>query len=159
MQIVPEKFLTFFYHEQVTDADIIKAGEISIISHNIDQNVLCKLFYDDLIINEEKDSTRELDLLWLSSWCFTNSRPQWLDCTQSALILEKHPGKSEIIFLPMIEFSASNDSCIYSTIYFIAQQCDGYEFSPVLTFDQPLWWKAMMVVANALISCATRKIN
>jgi hypothetical protein len=62
------------------------AGEIAKISHNIDQNVLCKLFYGDLIMNEEKDPTRELYLLWLSSWCFTNSRPQWLDCPQSALI-------------------------------------------------------------------------
>ena len=110
-------------------------------------------------MNEEKDSTRELDLLWLTSMCFTKSRPQWLGCMQSALISDKHPVKSEIIFLPMIDLSASNDSCIYSTMYFIAQQSQRYGFAPVLTFDQPLWWKATMIVANAPISCPTRNIT
>jgi hypothetical protein len=37
-------------------------------------------------------------------------------------------------------------TCIYSTLIFVAKQARTHHVTPVLTFDQPLWWKAMTIV-------------
>lgn len=74
------------------------------------------------------------------------------------MMARNHPGKADIVFLPMIDLSASNDTCVYSTLYFIANQAKKYNFTPIVTFDQQLWWKAMMIVENAGLECPTRSI-
>ena len=67
-------------------------------------------------------------------------------------------GKSDVVFLPMIDLSASDDTCIYSTLFFIANQGNKYGFNPIFTFDQPLWWKAMVIIAEASLNCPTKQI-
>lgn len=37
-----------------------------------------------------------------------------------------HPGKAEFVFLPMINLSASDENCIYSTLHFIVTQAKSY---------------------------------
>ena len=59
-----------------------------------------------------------------------------------------HPGKSSTVLLPMIDMDSSNMSCIYSTLKFICSQARKLQVTPVLTFDQPLWFKATMIVEN-----------
>ena len=54
-----------------------------------------------------------------------------------------HPGKSSIHFLPMIDM---NPSCDFSTMMFVCSQANKHRFTPVITFDQPLWWKAMNII-------------
>ena len=73
-------------------------------------------------------------------------------------MIAEHPGKANIVFLPMIDLSASNETCIYSTLNFIATQGTRYGFTPTVTFDQPLWWKAMEIIANSSNGCPTRNI-
>ena len=48
----------------------------------------------------------------------------------------------------MIDMEPSNMTCIYSTLIFISEQAKHYSKTPIVTFDQPLWWKALMIVAN-----------
>lgn len=59
----------------------------------------------------------------------------------------KNPGQSNVVFLPMIDSCASDDSCEFSTLLFLAEQAISYEFSPIVTFDQPLYWKGIMIIA------------
>ena len=73
-------------------------------------------------------------------------------------MVAEHPGKSDVVFLPMIDLSASDDTCVYSTLYFIANQGQKCGFHPIVTFDQPLWWKAMLIIAEASLTCPTKKI-
>ena len=56
-----------------------------------------------------------------------------------------HAGKSSILFLPMIDMNPSDVTCVYSTMMYIANHAKQYNCTPVLTFDQPLWWKASMI--------------
>ncbi|KAK6172758.1 hypothetical protein SNE40_016354 [Patella caerulea] len=44
--------------------------------------------------------------------------------------------------------NASDMSCIYSTLRFVVAECKRHQIKPILTFDQPLWWKAQLIVAN-----------
>ena len=39
-------------------------------------------------------------------------------------------------------------TCIYSTLSFISDQASCYEYTPIITFDQPLWWKSLKIVSN-----------
>ena len=37
-------------------------------------------------------------------------------------IVGSHPGKAKMIFLPFIDLPASSETCIYSTLSFVAEQ-------------------------------------
>ena len=59
-----------------------------------------------------------------------------------------HPGKSSIEFLPMTDLDPCDPTCIYSTLKFVVSQARLYDITPVLTFDQPLYWKALMITTK-----------
>ncbi len=98
------------------------------------------------------------DKLWLASWFLKQPRPGWHGTMQSATMIRNHPSVSDIVFLPMIDLAASDDTTIYSTLCFIASQGVRYGFTPIVTFDQQLWWKAMLIIANSSLQCPTRNI-
>ena len=66
-----------------------------------------------------------------------------------AAMIGSHSGKFSILFLPMIDLSASDDSCIESTLSYMSSQARKQGCTPVITFDHPLWWKAAMIVLAA----------
>ena len=57
-----------------------------------------------------------------------------------------YPGKSETIPLPMIDLDPNDLSCIYSTLKFVTGQARKNNCAAILTFDQPLFWKASSIV-------------
>ena len=59
-----------------------------------------------------------------------------------------HPGKSSVTFLPMIDMDPTNMGCIYSTLKFVEAQCKRQHTTPIITFDQPLCWKAQLIVES-----------
>ena len=58
------------------------------------------------------------------------------------------PGKSEVFFLPMIDLSPNDVTCIYSTLVFICDQAKRHSVTPVITFDQPLYIKAQAIISS-----------
>ena len=94
-----------------------------------------------------EDKSRKLDLLWKVSWPLRYPRPGWSGMMQS-VCNGIYPGQSTFTFLPMIDMDPTNMSCIYSTLHFVSSLALRYETTPVLTFDQPLWWKATMIIDN-----------
>lgn len=59
-----------------------------------------------------------------------------------------HPCQSSVVFLPMIDMDPGNMSCVSSTLHFIGQHAQWYGVTPIITFDQPLWWKALQVIRS-----------
>ena len=60
----------------------------------------------------------------------------------------EHPGKSSITFLPMIDMDPGDMSCKkYSTLLFVSAEASSHNVTPVVTFDQPLWWKALTIIS------------
>ena len=53
-------------------------------------------------------------------------------------------GKASIFYMRFIDMPASNEICIKTTLNFIAEQAKKYGFPSMVTFDQPLSWKAFM---------------
>ena len=46
----------------------------------------------------------------------------------------------------MINIQSTDMTCIYSTLHFISNLAAKYKVKSVLTFDQPLWWKAQLII-------------
>lgn len=126
-------------------ADIRDAYKIRVLHVRCDDSVLSKIRYVRIPDFTALDPSASLDTLWLSSWYLKTPRPGW-NGTHQTVMVGNHPGKASVIFLPMIDLSASDDTCVYSTLMFIADQAKRHGFAPVVTFDQPLWWKAMKMV-------------
>ena len=89
------------------------------------------------------------DVLWHTGWLFESRQskyPNWSGFMQnirSDIIAET----SEVHLLPIIDLNPSNKSCIYSTLLYIKEQAAHLNIiTPCITFDQPLWLKAVGII-------------
>ena len=110
-----------------------------------------------MLSNEIVDPTSKLDLLWQVSWLLNPRRPSWSGTMQWCHQGE-YPGKSSVIFLPMIDLDPSNVTCIHSTLDFVSRHAKKYDVTPILTFDQPLWWKAICIIKGEPIDSPLHQI-
>ena len=79
------------------------------------------------------------DFFWESSFFFReHTRSNW-----SGFMIQysagNYPGKSNVIFLPIVDLSLSDPSCIFTTLEFVIDQAKSLNVeTPVIIFDQPL---------------------
>lgn len=106
-----------------------------------------ELYYRNLLQIDAVDDCRHLDTLWKISWPLRQVRPGWSGMMQ-AVRKGPHPGKASIHFLPMIDMDPTDLSCVFSTLHFVADENRRQGTTPILTFDQPLWWKAKTIIVN-----------
>ena len=132
---------------QVSAEDIAKVGRIEIRPF-IGPLENTPLHYQELQSITVRDSTANLDLLWnITQPLLQSPRPAWNSMMQLSC-KGTYPGKSSVHFLPMIDMDPTDMTCIYSTLSFISNQASHYKYTPIITFDQPLWWKSLKIVSN-----------
>ena len=57
-----------------------------------------------------------------------------------------YPGKSNVAFLPIIDLSQSDPSCIFTTLEFVIDEAKSLNIEALMiTFDQRLWVKATKI--------------
>ena len=88
------------------------------------------------------------DLLWHSGWMFSSAefiRPNWSGFMQHIFCNDHNSSpKSEVLFLHL---NPSDETCIYSTLNYVQTQARKLNVpSPCITFDQPLWIKAVEII-------------
>ena len=65
--------------------------------------------------------------------------------------------KASIQFLPIIDMKPTDENCIYSTLLFIIKQAKTIDVAvPCVTFDQPLWLKAVGIIEDAGLDIVAR---
>ena len=98
-----------------------------------------------------------LDLLWRCSLLFEKPHPSWSEYMQG---IHKGPqsGKSTVMFLPMIDMHPTEPACILSTLNFLHGLAAQHNFMTVVTFDQPLFYKAYLLINNQPPDSPLRKI-
>lgn len=139
-KIVPRK--------QVTVEEIAAAGHIDVCVYKGPSADNVQLLYKELKDLKVTDATANLDLLCkISLPLFHSPRPGWSG-TMQRVCDGQYPGKSSVLFLPMIDLDPTDMTCVYSTLLFVSKQAKRYGFTPILTFDQPLWWKALNIIQN-----------
>ncbi|CAC5403501.1 unnamed protein product [Mytilus coruscus] len=131
----------------VSSDDINSIAKVNIQYYKPQNDFMTKLTFSELRELKAMDRTVCLDLLSLVVWPLKNPTPGWSGIMQM-IHKGEYPGKSTVIFLPMIDMNASDMSCIYSTLLFVSNQAHRYNRTPVLTFDQPLYWKALTIIQN-----------
>ena len=71
---------------------------------------------------------------------------------------QEHPGQFFVVFLPMIDSYSGDKTCILSTLNFICDLAIKYHVPPIITFDQPLYWKAAEIIMDAPESSQLKSI-
>ena len=119
--------------------------------------VTANLIFEVLVKDIAKKDGEKADLSWKLSWPLRSPRPGWSG-TMQTYADGLYPGQSCLTFLPMINMEPGNLTCIYSTLHFVVSLAEKYAATPILTFDQPLWWKAMSIVENEPADSPLRSI-
>ena len=109
------------------------------------------LLFEKFDIPVVQDKYESLDMLWKCSRFIKFKSPMWSG-TMQALVKGKYSKQSSVLFLPMIDLPASDMSCVYSTLSFVKKESEKYGVTPVCTFDQPLWWKALQIITCSDVS-------
>jgi hypothetical protein len=83
-------------------------------------------------------------------------RPMWSGYMQSVCHGE-HAVTGVVRMMPILDLNPSDLTCIYSTLLFVAKQA-GYlnVHTPCITFDQPLYIKAVDIVQNEQLNIVIR---
>ena len=69
-----------------------------------------------------------------------------------------HPGVLSIVYLPMIDLNPSDPVCIRSTLHYFADHASTHDVTPVVTFDQPLFYKAWQIIQSEPQESPLKKI-
>ncbi|XP_053398129.1 uncharacterized protein LOC123551553 [Mercenaria mercenaria] len=147
--VTPGKFGNKPVKRQVVSSDeLLAAGKVEISYYRpptADQRTPLQL--EELVKWTPSDCTARLTLLAQITWPLRYQGPEWSGFMQMVRQGE-YPGKSSVVFLPMTDMSPGDMSCIYTTLQYIGNHAKRYNQTAIVTFDQPLYWKAMTVVAN-----------
>jgi hypothetical protein len=136
---------SFIPRQKVSQKDIIQIGRIQIHYHSNESQGMSSITYQKFYQLKFHDPTFHLDTVWKTSVLFGKPRPLWSGYMQ-LVHQSDHPGKASVIFLPMIDLQPSDPTCIYSTLIFISNHAREHNVTPIVTFDQPLWWKALGII-------------
>ena len=134
-----------------TRDDLIKIGKVNIHFYkqsatNAMENILFKHISEFNVTDESEDLSKVQFLLKIAR-PLRPRMPGWSGVMQTVQVGD-YPGQSTVLFLPMIDMNPNDLSCIYSTLKFVAQLAHSVNITPVVTFDQPLYWKAVNIVQN-----------
>ena len=141
----------------VTTDDIAAVGRINIHSFTSNTDILSSIHYEHLSDPMSQYSQSAVDFLWKISPVLSVKRPLWSGFMQMVHKGE-HPQPSSIMFLPMIDLDPNDPTCIFSTLNYVCNHAKRYHCTPVITFDQPLWWKAHMIVESQPVSSELRSV-
>ena len=96
------------------------------------------------------------DCLWQMS-LRAKLRPMWSGYMQG-LHKGDHQGPCSEFFLPMVDLTPNDPTCVRSTLEYITAHAHRHNRTPVVTFDQQLWWTATMVIEDQPQDSALRDI-
>ena len=102
------------------------------------------------------------DLVWHAGWfsrSLSTHRPNWNGFMQKPTNKNSNSkvNKASISFLPIIDLNPSDENCIFSTLSFIIEQAKQMNIEvPCVTFDQPLWLKAIGIIEDARLPIVCR---
>jgi len=104
-------------------------------------------------------SVGNVDVLWHAGWLLSddnNPRWNWSGFMQT-VTTGASSGCADIRVLPIIDLNPNDLSCIYSTLTFILAQAKLLNIAtPCITFDQPLWLKAVEIISSDRLNVVCR---
>jgi len=142
----------------VTLEDIRKIGQHTIVFQKNPKAVLANIKYTNVCTFTRDIQNSKLDIMWQVSMHLSQPRPLWSGYMQSLHVGVCNPGKSTQLFLPMIDLTPSNPTCVRSTLEYLCDIARKQGVTPIITFDQQLYWIAFMVIEDQPMSSFLRRI-
>ena len=130
--------------QKLCELKLTNETKIPIKEYHFSKHALCHIQFQPLPMLNDED--HRIDLLWELSFRFHLQIPNWQGMMHTLNSKHDHPGQSSVLFLPMIDMYPGDRTCILSTLEFICKLASKHNISPVVTFDQPLFWKASEIV-------------
>ena len=101
----------------------------------------------------------DLSILWHAGGSLSasmNPRPNWSGFMQS-VCQGQHSGVARVDMLSIIDLNPSDEDCIFSTLVFVINQAKRFNIpTPNITFDQPLYVKAVDIAMKAELDIVVR---
>ncbi|XP_037043653.1 uncharacterized protein LOC119079700 [Bradysia coprophila] len=141
---------------KATIEDVKAVGQIEVLPYS-NKPVGHGMCYEDVPELKYEDDFLPTTLLLNTTWLLRTTRPSWSGIMQ-LISHGSHPGNSSIKVLPMIDLAASDPTCIFSALHFLCKEAEKYGVTPIITFDQPLWWKASLIIQDEPVSSRLKKI-
>ena len=131
------------------DMEIVRRlARVKLVEQKNPKPVLSKIVYEQLGVFQRDISNDNLDIMWTIAFHSPQPQPMWSGYMQMMHQNLPHPGKSSEIFLPMIDLTPSDPTCVRSTLEYVVDHATSYNTTPVITFDQQLWWVAYLVIES-----------
>ncbi len=130
----------------VTIDELKNIGHVNIITQKDPKGSQGNIIYTKLGEFSHDARNEKLDIMWSVSFHFPKPTPMWSGFMQMMHTHISHHGKSSDMFLPLIDLTPSNPTCVRSTLEYVAEHARHHNVTPVLTFDQQLWWIATLVI-------------
>ena len=133
--------------KNIANLEFAAKGKIPIIEHRFAKHVRQTIVFEHTptLVNID----RTIDVLWELSLNFKDETPGWQGMMHIIHQGLDHPGQSSIVFLPMIDLYSGDKTCILSTLNFVCDLSSKHQVPPIITFDQPLYWKAAEIITDA----------
>ena len=129
------------------DMEIVKRlAKVNLVEQNDPKSVQSEIVYKRVEFFQQDMFNDNLDIMWTVSFHLPQPPPMWSGYMQMLHHNLPHPGRTSDIFLPMIDLTPSDPTCVRSTLEYVVDHASRYNTTPVITFDQQLWWIAYMVI-------------
>ena len=129
------------------DMEVIKQlAKVNLVVQRDPKFVLANIKYNIVEVFQRDIQHEKLDVMWTVAFHLQKQMPMWSGYMQMLHRNIPHPGRSSDIFLPMIDLTPSDPTCVRSTLEYFVDHASRYNTTPVITFDQQLWWIAFKII-------------
>ena len=132
---------------QISELKTENKTKIPILEYRFARHACHEVVFEDL--PRFLDCDQRIDILWEVSLGFKEATPNWQGMMHILHQGSHHPGQSSVKFLPMINMYSGDKSCIVSTLDFVCNLAMKHNLPTIVTFDQPLYWKAAEIIIDA----------
>ena len=143
---------------KVSMEDIRQMGKHRIVFQRDPKAVLRNMKYTNIRTVTNDIINSKLDIMWQVSLNVTAPRPLWSGYMRLLHNSVQHPGKSAQLFLPIIDLTPSNPTCVRSTLEYLCDLAERQGVTPIVTFDQQLYWIALMTIEDQQTFSRLRRI-
>ena len=131
----------------IESSEIVETPKLKMKFFNFSCDIKPLKMCKDILCNVTLDNTKVPGNLWQYTSLVKPMKPLW-NGFMKASYDGSRPSKTAIHFERMIDIPCSDYSCICSTMLFVSDLAGKYGPDPVLTFDQPLYWKVMEITTQ-----------
>ena len=134
--------------KQVSD---LKTGDtkIPVLEYRFARHACREVVFKDIPRYVDSCLSKRIDILWEVSLSFKEQTPIWQGMMHTLHQGSQHSGQSSVRFFPMINLYSGDKSCILSTLDFVCNLAISHNLPTIVTFDQPLYWKAAEIIIDA----------